>query len=185
MWEMNVFGTSVYNIVHWFIFYSFMGWMVESIYMSVCERKIVNRGFMRGPFCPIYGVGALSAYFVLRPFAENYLLLYFLGSVMATSLEYLTAILMQKILGAIWWDYHNKPFNYKGILCLESSIAWGFYTIFLFMFLHKGAERLVNFYSFETGKIILVIVMALYILDFSIRLVETFDFSEIRKRIRI
>ena len=110
---MNVFGTSVYNIVHWFIFYSFIGWLVESIYMSICERKIVNRGFMRGPFCPIYGVGALSVYFALKPFSENYVLLYFCGSFMATTLEYFTGKLMYKIFGSIWWDYNNKPFNSK------------------------------------------------------------------------
>lgn len=185
MWEMDFFGTSFYNILHWFVFYSFAGWLVESIYMSICERKIVNRGFMRGPFCPIYGVGALSAYFLLQPFAKNYVLLYFSGTIMATTLEYLTGKLMYKIFGSIWWDYHNKPFNYKGILCLESSIAWGFYTIFLFVFLHKGAERVVNFYSFEIGKVIIVIIMAIYIFDFFTRLIEVLDFSEIRKRIRI
>ncbi len=185
MWELNLFGTSIYNIVHWFIFYSFIGWLVESIYMSFCEGKLVNRGFMRGPFCPIYGVGALSAYFSLRSYAENYILLYFFGTFMATTLEYITAKIMYKIFGSIWWDYNNKPFNYKGILCLESSIAWGFYTIFLFAFLHRAAERIVNVYSFETGKIIVSVIMFFYILDFLTRLIETFNFSEIKKRISI
>ena len=89
------------------------------------------------PFCPIYGVGALQFIFLLRRYESNTLLLFIYGSVLATTLEFLTALLMLRIFGDFWWDYKEKPFNYKGILCVESSIAWGFYTVFLFGFLQK------------------------------------------------
>ena len=115
-----------------FLVYSILGWVVESIYMSICNRRLTNRGFVRGPFCPIYGVGALSVFFLLRPFCHNLLLLYVLGCVFPTLLEYLTARLMLSMFGEVWWDYSEKPFNYKGILCLESTIAWGFYTLACF-----------------------------------------------------
>ena len=67
-------GIDLYHITQWFLAYSILGWVVESIYMSICNRRLTNRGFVRGPFCPIYGVGALSVFFLLRPFCHNLLL---------------------------------------------------------------------------------------------------------------
>ena len=136
-WDKVIFGMDSYQVVWWFLTYSILGWAVESLYMSFCNRKLTNRGFAKGPFCPIYGVGALTVYFLLRRYESNTLLLFIYGSVLATTLEFLTALLMLRIFGDFWWDYKEKPFNYKGILCVESSIAWGFYTVFLFGFLQK------------------------------------------------
>ena len=134
-WDKVFFGIDGYQFVMWFLTYSMMGWLVESVYMSICNRKLTNRGFVRGPFCPIYGFGALTVFILLRPYSDNNILLFVLGSLCATTLEYITALVMKKVFGQIWWDYNEKPFNYKGIICLESSIAWGFYTVFLFMLL--------------------------------------------------
>ena len=142
-WNRMILGFDSYHVILWFLLYSILGWIVESIYMSICNRKLTNRGFAKGPFCPIYGVGALTVYFVLRPYSSNGFLLFLLGSLLATALELLTGIIMKRIFGEIWWDYHEKPFNYKGILCLESSIAWGFYTLFLFLFLQRFVEGVV------------------------------------------
>ena len=76
MWTHAVYGTDLYHFIQWFILYSFMGWVVESIYMSFCNRKLTNRGFAFSPFCPIYAVGALSVYGMLRPLAGQYVVLY-------------------------------------------------------------------------------------------------------------
>ena len=97
MWEIQILGTDVYHIVQWFFIYSILGWVVESIYMSFCNKKWTNRGFIHGPICPIYGVGALTVYFILKPFSHNYIIVYFCGTILATTLEYITAIIMQKI----------------------------------------------------------------------------------------
>ena len=91
--------------------------------------KRQNRGFAKGPFCPIYGFGALTVFFVLRPYSDNSILLFFLGSFLATTLEFLTALVMKHIFGEIWWDYHEKPFNYGGIICLELSLIHIFLTV--------------------------------------------------------
>ena len=90
---------------------------------------------------------------MLRPYSSNGFLLFLLGSLLATALELLTGIIMKRIFGEIWWDYHEKPFNYKGILCLESSIAWGFYTLFLFLFLQRFVEGVVARIPFWSGKL--------------------------------
>ena len=76
MWTHAVYGTDLYHFIQWFILYSFMGWVVESIYMSFCNRKLTNRGFAFSPFCPIYAVGALSVYGMLRPLEGQYVVLY-------------------------------------------------------------------------------------------------------------
>ena len=166
-WNRIIFGIDGYEVVMWFLTYSMMGWLVESIYMSFCNHKITNRGFAKGPFCPIYGFGALTVFFVLRLYSDNSILLFFLGSFLATTLEFLTALVMKRIFGEIWWDYHEKPFNYRGIICLESSIAWGFYTLFLFMFLQNIVAAFVAMIPVRAGRAIGNLILIGYIMDFS------------------
>lgn len=166
-WNRIIFGIDGYEVVMWFLTYSMMGWLVESIYMSFCSHKITNRGFAKGPFCPIYGFGALTVFFILRPYSDNSILLFFLGSFLATTLEFLTALVMKRIFGEIWWDYHEKPFNYRGIICLESSIAWGFYTLFLFMFLQNIVAAFVAMIPVRAGRAIGNLILIGYIMDFS------------------
>lgn len=166
MWFYEILGTDVYHIVHWFFVYSILGWIVESIYMSICNKKLTNRGFIRGPMCPIYGAGALSVYFILKPFAGDYILLFFLGTMVATAIEYITALLMLRIFGEVWWDYQNKPLNFRGILCLESSIAWGVYTVGLFAFLQNFVMAVVDSYAVEDGMLLGSLVLVYFTADF-------------------
>lgn len=165
MWSTPVFGTDLYHIAHWFIVYSILGWVMESIYMSICNHKLTNRGFIKSPFCPIYGVGALIVYFVLRPLQTNYLMIYLVGAILATVFEFLVAQLMLKLFGSVWWDYSHKPFNYKGILCLESTLAWGLYSVFLFGFLQDFVMWIVGRYSFEAGRMVGNIVLMIVFVD--------------------
>lgn len=166
MWTKELLGTDFYHIVHWFFVYSILGWLVESVYMSLCNKKVTNRGFIKGPICPIYGVGALTVFFILRPFAGNYVALYILGTLLATTIEFVTAKVMIRLLGNVWWDYNDKPFNYKGILCLESTIAWGFYTVILFAFLQSAVEKIVDLYPFHIGKYIGAFLIIYYAASF-------------------
>lgn len=170
MWSIELLGTDLYHIIHWFLVYSLLGWIVESIYMSFCNKKITNRGFMTGPFCPIYGIGALSVYFILRPLEGNYFALYVVGALLATTFEYLVARLMLLIFGSVWWDYNNKPFNYKGILCLESTLAWGLYTLLMFLFLQKLVMKIVDSYSYRQGVVIGNVLIGIIAVDMIIHL---------------
>lgn len=158
-------GTDLYHIVHWFLIYSILGWAIESIYMSICNRKLTNRGFMKGPFCPIYGAGALTVLFILKPFAGNYVALYLVGALLATTFEFLVAKMMIFLFGSVWWDYNDKPFNYKGILCLESTLAWGLYTIVMFGALHRFVMWLVGRYPFKIGIILGKVVLFVAFVD--------------------
>ena len=97
MWTREIFGTDVYHLVSAFIIYSMLGWLVESIYMSFCNKKLTNRGFAKSPFCPIYGFGAVIGYLVLCPLQKNLFQLYLTGAVMATVFEFLVGKLMLSI----------------------------------------------------------------------------------------
>lgn len=165
-WNQVIFGLDAYHVILWFLTYSILGWAVESIYMSICNRKLTNRGFTKGPFCPIYGVGALTVFFILRPISNHGILLFLLGSLLATTLEFVTAAVMSRLFGEIWWDYTDKPFNYRGVICLESSIAWGFYTIILFMFLHNIVVGLVNSIPVSIGRFAGSIILIVFTVDF-------------------
>ena len=165
MWTREVFGTDIYHIIASFIIYSMIGWFVESIYMSFCEKRIVNRGFAKGPFCPIYGFGGVLGYLILHPLEGKYIQLYIAGAIIATLFEFIVGKLMIAVFGELWWDYNEKPFNYKGIVCLESTIAWGFYAVIIIMFLNGKIMSFIDQYSFENGVIICKIVCIIAFFD--------------------
>lgn len=190
MLSKEFFGTDLYHWICIFIAYSVLGWFVESTYMSICNRKLTNRGFGRGPFCPIYGVGAVVGYIILSPFKENYIWIYTIGAISATIFEYIVGILMLKFLGSIWWDYKNKPFNYKGIICLESTIAWGFYAVGIVYFLQNALHRLVDILHRDVGVFIIVAVLIGVTIDYSIQFMKIFNidlnksYEKVEKRIK-
>ena len=137
----------VYSAGQWvllFFLYCFLGWVWESCYVSVCRRQWVNRGFLHGPLLPIYGSGAILSLFVTLPAEENLWLVWLLGMIAATALEYVTGDVMERLFKVRYWDYSKKRFNLNGHICLSSSIAWGFFSILLVRFLHPPVGRLLT-----------------------------------------
>ena len=158
-------GESVYELLFWFFSYSIFGWIFESTYMSFCNKKLTNRGFVHGPICPIYGFGGTMVHFILRGFADNYIILYMAGALLATALEFLTAKLMSGTLGYVWWDYSNKPYNYKNIICLESTLAWGVCSVLEVAVFSKVVMCMMNTIPIIWGKRIVVALAVYYIID--------------------
>lgn len=111
--------------------------------MSFKSRKLVNRGFMRGPFLPLYGSGAIMMLIVSMPFQDNVILTYMAGVAGATVLEYITGVTMEALFKVRYWDYSNQRFNFQGHICLSSSIAWGFLTILMTRVVHRPVEQFV------------------------------------------
>jgi len=175
MWTRELFGTDVYHLVAAFVVYSVLGWLIESIYMSFCNKKLTNRGFGKGPFCPIYGFGGVFGYLILAPLRGNYIAVYLLGAVLATTFEYLVGIGMIKFLGELWWDYNDKPFNYKGILCLESTIAWGFYAVGIVHFVHAFVYRLIDSVDMHVGIICIQVILGMVLIDYIFKFMEVFN----------
>lgn len=177
MWSRELLGMDYYHIIASFLIYSMIGWLVESVYMSLCQRKIVNRGFAKGPFCPIYGFGAVLGYLILHPLQDRYLQLYLAGAVSATLFEFLVGKLMLAVFGELWWDYHEKPFNYKGIVCLESTVAWGFYAVIIIMFLNSKIMNFIDSYSCEIGEKICTIIGTIVFFDIFSQIFRTLDWN--------
>ena len=166
MGEHQLAGYDIYHLVACFFLFSIIGWMVESIYISLCNKKLTNRGFMAGPFCPIYGFGATLGYIILHPFANNIVLLYIVGALLATLFEFLVAKLMIKLFGAFWWDCNDKFCNYKGMICLESTLAWGLYAVIIITFLFEKVIRFVDRYPKTWGLKTIALVFAMVMIDF-------------------
>ena len=174
MWTKELLGTDVYHLAAAFVTYSILGWVVESIYMSFCNRKLTNRGFGKGPFCPIYGFGAVFGYLILCPLKGQYVKLYLAGAILATVFEYLVGCSMIRFLGQLWWDYNEKPFNYKGIICLESTIAWGFYAVGIIQFLHAMVYNLIDRVDFRIGVRMIQVILFIAVVDYTIQLLHVF-----------
>ena len=131
----------------WFLYlviYSFIGWAYESTVCSVAERKLVNRGCLNGPVCPIYGVGAVAVIALLNPLKDNILALFFSSATLTTTLEYVTSWLMETLLHARWWDYSNRFLNLHGRVCLKGFVVFGALSVLTLRFVHPLVEGLVS-----------------------------------------
>lgn len=169
----------LYHYIALFAIYSMIGWLIESIYMSICNRRVTNRGFARGPFCPIYGFGCIGGYLIFAPFKGQYLTVYIGGCIVATTFEFIVGILMIKFLGELWWDYKNKPFNYKGIICLESTLAWGIYALVVVHVLHKFMISVVDVFPKKMGILILAVIYFLVFIDYMVQISDIFGWPKI------
>ncbi|MDE7206426.1 MAG: putative ABC transporter permease [Lachnospiraceae bacterium] len=166
LYKYHLAGYDLYHLIACFFLFSIIGWMVESIYMSFCNKKLTNRGFMTGPFCPIYGVGATLGYIILHPLAQNWVMLYIVGAALATVFEFLVARLMMKLFGEVWWDYNEKFCNYKGVVCLESTLAWGLYAVIIITFLFDKVMSFVDKWPFEWGIKTILLICVMGAIDF-------------------
>ncbi|MDE6662169.1 MAG: hypothetical protein K2K46_02385 [Lachnospiraceae bacterium] len=135
-----------YNMTQWLFFfyaYCFLGWCVESMNVYIRSGKFVNRGFIRGPFLPLYGSGAIIMFVVSRPFQDNILLTYVAGCIGPTVLEYVTGVVMEALFNVRYWDYSGQKFNFQGQICLRTTLSWGVLTIFMTRVVHRQVERFV------------------------------------------
>lgn len=142
----ELFNSYNYTIFQWFAFfylYSLFGWIWEVPFIWVTEKRLENRGFMKGPFLPIYGSGAIMILVATLPFRDKYVLVFLFGLISATTLELCTGILMEKLFKMKYWDYTQKFLNFKGLICLESSIAWGAVSLLMMLFIHRPIEKFI------------------------------------------
>ena len=178
MWDLQILGEDFYHIANWFFIYSFLGWLWESSYVSVKEKRLVNRGFVTGPVCTIYGFGAVIVYLILKPVSGNIVFLYLGGMVVPTILEYFTAVLMETIFHTSWWDYSNNRFNFQGRICLGASLGWGAFSVILFYVLHPFVEKIVALYSVAVGKALVSAAAFVYAVDFGMSFMSAMQIRE-------
>ncbi len=167
-----------YSWYHWitfFFLYSFFGWIFESTYVSILKRRFVNRGFLRLPLLPLYGTGAVMMLWLSLPVKDSVVLVYLAGVVGATALEYVTGYVMEKLFKMKYWDYSNQPFNLHGYICLSSSVAWGFLTIFLTEVIHRPVAEFVLGMNRWAETAFLIIVGAAFAADTVVSVKEALD----------
>lgn len=136
----------VYTLSQWLLFfflYSFFGWIWESCYVSVRKHRWVNRGFMHGPMLPLYGSGAVSVLIITLPVRENLPLVFIMGMIGATLLEFFTGMIMESLFHVRYWDYSHLKFNIKGYICPVASLCWGVFSIMMVKVVHIPIEEVI------------------------------------------
>ena len=155
----------MYLLLWTFFVYAFLAWCTEVSFAALTSGRFVNRGFLNGPVCPIYGVGVVIVLFFLEPLRKNTVLL-FVGSVLLTSLlEWLTGFVLEKIFHQRWWDYSNEPFNLGGYICLRFSIAWGLACLIVVDIIHPSIVWLIHLVPHTLGLILLALFSAGMLVD--------------------
>lgn len=158
-------GYSLYQMGWILMIYSVLGWCVEVAYAAVHRGCFVNRGFLNGPVCPIYGFGILIVVLLLEPVKDNFALLFFGSVVLTSALEFLVGFIMERFFKDKWWDYSNNPFNIKGYICLEFSIIWGLGCVLVVDVVHPGIMDLINAIPYTLGKWLLPLLFVVLAAD--------------------
>lgn len=164
MSEPVVFGFPISLLFLYFVIYAFLGWILETVYCSVRERRFVARGFLYGPVCPIYGVGVLMMLCWFAPFTGQPLLFYAVATVCMSAWEYLVAWILETTTHIKYWDYSTRKFNLHGRICLSISLTWGVLAYLVIFWIHPVVaglvERLSPFTVYVADVVLLVLLVA-------------------------
>ncbi|MDD7770490.1 putative ABC transporter permease [Suipraeoptans intestinalis] len=155
----------VYEFIWYFFAYGILGWCVEVMYATVVQKTFVNRGFLNGPICPIYGVGVAVVLLFLEPLRTNLLLLYIVGTVLVTVIEGITGYVLDKLFHHKWWDYSNRPFNIGGYVCLLFSLIWGVALVAIVLLIHPVIQKGVQLIPTTVGLVLLVLLTGALLAD--------------------
>ncbi len=177
-------STNFYVNFIYFIMYSVIGWICEVIFCSIPEKKFINRGFLNGPLCPIYGFGALIVIFFLTPFKDSIFLVFIFGLIVTSTLEYFTSYAMEKLFHSKWWDYSNNRFNINGRVCLLNSILFGLMSVFVMFVLHIKIEDFVNSISYLWIQIIAILSLVILTVDITVTVQSAVNINEKLKKLR-
>ena len=195
---MPVKGVNAMMWLWYFMIYSMIGWGVEVAYHAVSQGRIVNRGFLNGPVCPVYGFGMLA---VLRVFgaleadipSHGAFVLFFGGILMTTSIELFAGWSLDQLFHARWWDYSKEPFNFRGYICLKFSIIWGLGTVFMYRIVHTTIAMFVQgILPLVTAKVFLLLMYMTFVTDLCVTVMtvrgmnKSLDqIEDLRRRMRI
>lgn len=152
----------IYNYLAYFTIYAFLGWVAEVAYAAVQTKEFVNRGFLNGPFCPIYACGALLIVYFLEPIRDKQLLVFLVSILITSIIEFLAGWLLEVIFKKRWWDYSDRNFNLCGYICLEFSVLWGLVSFVALYGLHPQITKLVSLFP-QTALKLLITIAYIYI----------------------
>ncbi len=148
-----------------FMIYSFLGWIMEVSITLIKNKKFVNRGFLIGPYCPIYGYGVLGILFLIGENTHDILSVFLKSVLICSILEYITSYLMEKIFNARWWDYSNKRYNINGRVCLETMIPFGILGTFCFYVINPFLVKIIDLINPTVRFILCIFLILIYLVD--------------------
>lgn len=167
-----------------FILYSFIGWLMEEILTFIDTKKFVNRGFLIGPICPIYGYGCLLIIILLRRYINDPIALFVMAVVLCFLLEYFTSYFMEKFFKARWWDYSQKKFNINGRICLDNMIAFGALGVIVIYIVNPFLMNIISYFNNITLYIVSGILLVIYLVDNIISFKVISGFSSVAKTVK-
>ena len=177
MYDLSIFGFSFYEIFYFFLIYSFLGWLLEVAYAYTNRGHFVNRGFLFGPFCPLYGSSAVVLVVLLDGFQNNLIMLFVLATIITSSIEYFTGYILEKVFKSKWWDYSDDPFNLNGRICLYFSLAWGVASVFVMKVIHPIIAMIVFYIPSFIGIPLFYIALIYFICDLLFTLLSLIKFK--------
>jgi uncharacterized membrane protein len=148
-----------------FIIYSFFGWLIEMFFVYLNDKKFVNRGFLLGPYCPIYGFGAFILIYVMTHYEKSPLDLFMTYAIYASLLEYITSFLMEKLFNARWWDYSHMKFNVNGRICLSNAILFGLLGMIMGYFVNPLILHLLNIIPYHLFITVSMTIAIIFMID--------------------
>ena len=169
---------SFYEAIWIFIIYAFLGWVVEVAFAAFRSHSFVNRGFLNGPLCPVYGCGVLAVVVILYPLHRNLFLLFLCSFVLVSAIEFLTGFLLEKLFHNKWWDYSERKFNICGYICPLFSILWGVGCVFVLKVFHPIVYRGIRLLPRLPGTIVLILLCLVFSVDLAITVATILQFNE-------
>lgn len=167
-----------------FIIYSFLGWCMEMVVCYFASKKWVNRGFLLGPICPIYGVGCLIILILLKRYLDDPIVLFVMAVVLCSILEYFTSYLMEKLFKARWWDYSDKKYHINGRICLENAILFGLLGLLLSYVINPFVVKMLGFVPTLVFNIVAFIILVIFIVDYIISFKVISGFTKVAQTIK-
>lgn len=154
-----------WQYVLYFFIYSILGWAAEVAFAAVKQHKLVNRGFLNGPLCPVYGFGMTAMLLLLAPWPDSLPAIFLGGMVITTAIEWLAGWLLFKLFRARWWDYSHMPFNLGGFVCLPFSLLWGVASVVMLRVVHPPVARLAGLIPQGVLRVLDLVLLALFAVD--------------------
>ncbi len=172
MAEIMIGSFSLYEIAALFFLYSFLGWCSEVVFATLKTGKFVNRGFLNGPVCPIYGVGATAVLLLLTPLKGQFWLVFLCAALLCSAIEFITGFVLEKVFHRKWWDYSSRKFNLMGYVCPEMSLLWGGLCLIVVYAVQPALDALISKIPLTVGYVLLGIAAGTLIVDIVFTLLQ-------------
>lgn len=166
-----------------FIIYSFLGWCMEMVVCYIATKEWVNRGFLIGPICPIYGCGCLLIILLLDRYLKDPIVLFVMAMLLCSLLEYFTSYLMEKLFKARWWDYSHKKYNINGRICLDNIFAFGILGLLMMYLVNPFVVKMLGYVSLNIINVMAIVIAIIFIIDNLISLKVISSFKSVAKSV--